>query len=83
MKLKNITLIKISDPGWEKEFSTYEDVRIELLKHICNNCINEMGGYVSEGRVFEEIKPSINLVEDLLATSCGLEYYIVDNEDDE
>ena len=63
-------LIKLSAPGWIKEFDTEEDCRVELNKHICSMCVEEYS--VTES----------STLDDLLWTSCGCEYTVEDGEDE-
>jgi hypothetical protein len=57
------TLIKISAPGWEKTFSTLQEVEKELSKYVCNMCEIEYG-------------TSLNY---MLSSACGCEFILEDD----
>lgn len=59
-------LIKMSDPGWIKEFETEDEVRRELYNHLCSMCIEGDG-------VTEE-----TTLDHMLWTACGCEYTVDD-----
>ncbi len=59
MKFK---LIKISAPGWEKEFKNRSSARDELFKYICSHCQKD-----------EKITAN-SKIEDMLGTGCGYEF---------
>ena len=73
-----LTLIKLSDPGWEKQFATEGELKSELYKHICGIC--RKGGedkYYHDGEeiVWEELPIAEDSpLEDMLASACGCEY---------
>lgn len=77
-----IILIKASDPGWKKEFSTIEEARKELLSHICFAClvggewddIDENG--FTTGVTITDTPPNQNDIYELLSTPCGCEYWL-------
>ena len=77
-----IVLIKASEPGWEKEFPTIEDARIELLKHICAACLagelDEIG--ITTGITITDYPPNQNDIIDLLCTPCGCEFWLEADE---
>lgn len=56
-------LDKMSGSGWDKpkEFETKEELRQELLLHICGLCTEDFGSWTPT-------------VEDLMGTACGCEY---------
>ncbi|NTF17842.1 hypothetical protein G6L37_05465 [Agrobacterium rubi] len=73
-----VTLVKISAPGWEKEFPDLPAAVVELRRHVCAGCL--------AGRPDED-EPPVDLVVDgvvvechdavtLLNTSCGYEYQL-------
>lgn len=66
-------LIKVSNPGWEKEFETEADARAELLKYICKVCLSGKEYY--SGELVQEPAPNQNYIHDLLGTSCGCEFW--------
>lgn len=73
-------LIKASSPGWEKEFSTIEEARVELLKHICGSCLAGELRYVDTSQedgfgVETREPPDQDDIHSLLGTSCGCEYW--------
>ena len=58
-------LIKLSDPGWERDFGEdHVGLQQTLYSHICNQCRCEDG--------ITEISP----IEDMLWTACGSEFDI-------
>ena len=56
------TLIKMSAPGWSKDYSSRGPLKEELFKHICNQCRTEEG-----------IKESSS-IDEMLGTACGCEF---------
>lgn len=60
------TLIKISAPGWTKEFSSRVSLKEELYQHICSQCCTEDG-----------ITPTSS-ISDMLGTACGCEFDVED-----
>jgi len=74
-------LIKVSDPGWEKEFQTEHDLKEELYTHLCAQCKE---GYKEEfgAELFyeqERISMDSSLGE-MLSTGCGCEFYVEEDE---
>lgn len=65
-----ITLIKVSWPGWEKEFDTVAELKTELWSHICGMC------RAGEDCDPEEYPPLTkdSLLVDIWATGCGCEF---------
>jgi hypothetical protein len=66
-------LIKMSEPGWEKYFSSEKELKKELFSHICTAC---RVGY-EDGE--DWIDPPVSLESDLgdmLATPCGCEFNV-------
>ena len=73
-------LIKRSDPGWEKEFQTEEELKAELYNWICKGCKE---GCDEEFDGFVHIEPPIDLtssLDEMLSTACGCEFCV--EEDD-
>jgi hypothetical protein len=69
--IQMITLIKLSSPGWEKNFETVAEFKAELYKHICGMC----------RRGAEEYGLPINersLLVDMWDTACSCEYTFED-----
>lgn len=72
-------LIKLSAPGWEKNYTSEYDCRLELYSHICNICragdpdIEFPQDPVNENSTMDE----------MLSTPCGCEYMVEGLEDDE
>lgn len=64
-----VRLIKMSAPGWEKEFETEEEARKELYNHICSLCIE--GDGVTED----------STIDHMLWTACGAEYFFEDDDE--
>lgn len=67
-----IRLIKISAPGWEKDFDSEEEARDELYNYVCHMCRqgDEMVEYGWDPNPIDE-KSSL---EDMLSTPCGCEF---------
>jgi hypothetical protein len=61
-------LYKLTYPEWIKEFDNVEDLRQELLTHICKDC---MGG--DPDFDFKPLNKN-SPVEELSATICGMDY---------
>ena len=55
-------LIKLSSPGWEKDFDHKVELQAELFKYICFQCQCEEG------------LTEISDIGDLLASACGCEF---------
>ena len=62
-------LIKLSEPGWIREFESEEDLKAELYKCICVMC--REGDGVTED----------STIDWMLWTACGCEYTVDDGED--
>ena len=68
-------LIKLSAPGWEKEFDTEEEVKAELYSHICNLCRKGEIAETDEGEfVLWDPVDENSSVGDMLWTACGCEF---------
>lgn len=73
-------LIKMSSPGWEKDFATEGELKAELYRHICGMCrrgLEDKYYYDGEEIVWEE--PPItedSPLGDMLASACGCEFFI-------
>lgn len=61
-------LIKMSAPGFETRFDKLSDARVQLLTHICSQCVAEYG------------IDDTSDVGSILSTPCGLEFDIEDDE---
>ena len=61
-------LTKMSDPGWEKDFETQEELRLELIKHICGGCRD--GDDTDWGQANGD-----TTIDALMGTPCGCEYW--------
>ncbi len=75
-----ITLIKLSSPGWEKEFQNEEDAREELYSHICGICRKgDVAKDLETNEVIWESEPVDNnsTINDLLCTPCGCDFDII------
>lgn len=85
------TLIKCSSPGWEKDFSSKEQLIDALRDCICDGCLIGPPMYVGdEGKLVpmdDDYSPVIDTeyegkkyycrdIGTLLSTSCGCEYYV-------
>jgi len=75
MNTKMFTLIKLSAPGWEKQFTNESNLRVELYSHICNLC--RRGDECPE---FPQDPVNENsTVDEMLSTPCGCEYMVEEN----
>lgn len=70
-------LIKLSYPGWEKDFDTEQEIKLELFSHICRMCCD---GYTEEcnGEIVYEQEPITidSSIDDMLWTACGCEFCV-------
>ena len=65
-------LIKVSAPGWEKDFNSEQELKEELFAHICSTC---RSGF--ECPEYSEDPVTINSeLGDLLYTACGCEFMV-------
>ena len=77
-------LFKLSAPGWEKEFSSKEELRKELYQHICGIC--RKGDEARDPKTNEVIWESSPVdenssIDELLCTPCGCEFDVeLENE---
>lgn len=78
-------LIKLSAPGWEKEFATEAELKAELYSHICNLCRpgeiikKEDNPDMDEDYVLWSPVDENSPIGDMLWTACGSEYYVEDD----
>lgn len=70
-----LLLIKISDPGWEKQFPNEIELLAELKKHICGRCY---AGENYDDDNSPKIDPDNCTIEELLCTPCGCEFDVQD-----
>ena len=61
-------LTKLSEPGWEKSYDDKVELQAELYKYICFQCQCEEG--ITE----------ISDIGDMLATACGCEFMVEEDE---
>jgi len=76
-------LYKLSAPGWVKEYDNDIDLRAELYSHICGACrigCREQMGDGEVWTVWEPVNENSDIYE-MLATACGCEYDIGEEED--
>lgn len=75
-----IRLLKLSNPRFEKSFSTESELLEFFRKCVCDECCEEI--ILDDGFVFQEkFEKSTASRQQLLATPCGSEYVILeDNE---
>lgn len=72
-------LVKLSGPGWTKEFAQEADLKAELYKHICTMCRDGSTEVFESGVVWTEPACSADAsLTDMLATSCGCEFTVED-----
>ena len=78
-------LIKLSAPGWEKDFENEEDLIEELRSNICSLCL-----YTDESEysdpvdvVYDGVLYECRDLRTLLGTACGCEFTIEEEEDEE
>lgn len=68
-------LIKLSSPNdWEKEFSTLEEARLELLKYVCKICLSGDLGIIDQLFDYEPEIVDESDIYSLLSTPCGCEF---------
>ena len=69
-------LIKLSAPGWEKEFTSKEELKAELYAHICGICRTGDEWVSDDGEVIwqEHPVPPDAPIGDMLCSPCGCEY---------
>jgi hypothetical protein len=60
--------MKVSYPGWKKDFNTEKEVANELSKYVCKSC-----------RTRTEKLSSNPSVSDLLSTACGCVFDVEDH----
>lgn len=84
------TLIKLSSPGWEKDFISKDEMIDELRDHICSSCLVGPSMYVGENGELvpiDEFDPIIDVeykgewfycrdIGMLLSTACGCEFTV-------
>lgn len=71
-----LTLIKLSAPGWEKQYTNEAELKAELYSHICNLC--RRGDECPE---FPQDPVNENsTVDEMLSTPCGCEYMVEEND---
>lgn len=63
-------LTKLSEPGWERDFASIEDLYVVLRNGCCLQCREEAD------MMLEWAPTTENKVCDLAATDCGCEYWI-------
>lgn len=80
------TLIKLSSPGWEKDFQDKDEFINELRSHICGSCREGQGTYLDENgkeQFIEDMPVDVYFdgqffecrdIGTLLSTACGCEY---------
>lgn len=78
-------LYKLSAPGWTKEYTNDIDLKAELYAHICKSC-REGNIWKGEDEGEEDVVlwDPVNEnsdVYDMLATACGCEFDIGEDED--
>ena len=78
-------LYKLSAPGWTKEYDNDDDLRRELFTHICKPCRDGEKIYNESNELVYETDPvdENSDVYALLATACGCEFDIGEDEDRE
>lgn len=80
-----LTLIKLSAPGWEKEFDTKDELRKELYSHICQTCRDGDKAYDSDGNLVYEDEPvhERSSIGEMLFSPCGCEFDVEGLSDEE
>lgn len=64
----NYLLTKLSDPGFEYEGDA-EEVEQKILKYTCRDCKEEAFEAIRLGSMY-------SVVEEVLGTTCGCEFYL-------
>lgn len=70
-------LIKISFPGWEKDFDSEEELKAELYENICLLC--RMGSIedFGDGEIYGcDPIDETSSVGEMLGSSCGCEFLV-------
>lgn len=77
-------LIKLSSPGWEKDFPDKQTL-VEFLKGcICSSCYEGHTYFNEDGSIFDvdfPIDRNRATLEELLGTPCGCEFMVEDEEE--
>ena len=74
-------LIKLSSPGWEKDFDSETELKAELYSHICDMCRpGEIYKDDGEEYVIWDPVDGNSSIGDMLSTACGCEYMVEDEE---
>jgi hypothetical protein len=77
MKINNgMNLVKISSPGWIKEFDTEKELKAVLYSYICHMCRKG----TSDG---DYVEPPVNensTLKEMLASPCGCEFDVEGNQ---
>jgi hypothetical protein len=80
-----VKLIKLSATGWTKTYDNDIDLKAELYKHICGSCRSGCIEKLDDGEDWE-VWQAVNEnsdIGDMLATSCGCEYDIEEEDERE
>jgi len=64
---------KLSDPGYELEFNTKQEVLIHFLPRVCMDCETEAKLRINTNDLTAE-ECNEEFLDDLLCTACGCEY---------
>lgn len=69
-------LIKLSEPGWEKEFTSKEELRAKLYAHICETCRKGDEWIGDDGDIVwqEPPVPHDASIGEMLFSPCGCEF---------
>jgi hypothetical protein len=74
-----LTLIKLSSPGWEKQFTNESSLKSVLYSHLCIDCREGRKVYIGQEGFETEFDDPVNensTIDEMLSTSCGCEYMV-------
>jgi hypothetical protein len=72
-------LIKMSSPGWEREFQMEEELKAELYSWICKDCKEGYEDEYEDDLIFKSLSINIDSsLYEMLSTACGCEFGIED-----
>lgn len=72
-KFTKLVLMKLSEPGWDKEFSSYPELNQELGKYLCRDCQKEV---IADCEDYGEGGTAEDMMTYQLSTACGCEFWV-------
>lgn len=86
-------LIKASSPGWEKVYTSKDELVDELRSHICGSCRKGQAIYIGDGGVpivyeddavvdteYDGKVYECRDINTLLGTACGMEFWVEETD---